>query len=99
MTMATVLNIQVADDLKEALASRASESGYPSVEAYVEELVRAEVRRVEYGAPGRLQPGSRQELEAMIREGVDSPVREMSPADWQEMRRRLVEGRGKQKAG
>lgn len=97
--MATTLNIRVEDELKATLATRAAECGYASVEAYVEALVRAEAGLIEYGSPARLQPASRRELESLIREGADSPAREMGSADWQEIRRRLVERHRQQKAG
>ena len=97
--MSNTLNIQVADELKAALAARASDGGYASVEAYVEDLVRVEAARVEYGAPGRVRAEGRADFEAMIREGLESPAREMEPADWQEMRRRLIDRHRQSKAG
>ena len=38
----TTMQIRVEDDLKTRLATRAAESGYTSVEAYIEALLRAD---------------------------------------------------------
>jgi hypothetical protein len=97
--MATTLSIRVEDDQKVALASRAAECGYASVEAYVEALVQAEAGRIEYGGPGHLRPATRQQLESLIRKGAASPAREMGNGDWQDIRRRLIERHRQPKAG
>lgn len=95
----TTLSIQLPDDLKASLSKRAAECGYATVEAYVEELVRADAGRIEYGAPAGQKAASRRELESLIREGAASPASEMGEADWDGMRRRLIDQHRQQKAG
>lgn len=96
--MATTLNIRIEDNLKTALANRAAECGYGSVEGYVEALVQAEAGRIEYGAPDHLRSANRQQFESLVREGAGSPAREMGSADWQDIRRRLIERHRRRKA-
>jgi plasmid stability protein len=95
----TTLSIHLPDELKAALAKRAAESGHASVEAYVEELLRDEATQIDHGAPAGQHVSSRQDLEALIRDGANSPAREMTPADWDDMRRRMIDRNRQQKAG
>jgi hypothetical protein len=97
--MSTTLNIRLTDEQRAALMARAAECGYSSVEAYVGALVEADAGRIEYGSPDHLRPGSRSELEALVREGANSPAREMTAADWQDIRQRLIDRHRQQKAG
>ena len=72
------LSIQIPDDLRGKLEARAAEAGHGTLEQYVEALIRADVE-------ADIDP----ELEAELLKGLASPAREMTPADWEEMRRQL----------
>lgn len=95
----TTLSIHLPDELRATLAKRAAESGHASVEAYVEELLRDEATQIDRGAPTAQHVSGRQDLESLLRDGANSPAREMGLADWDNMRRRLIDRNRQQKAG
>ncbi len=95
----TRLSIQIPDDLKTALDARAADAGFTSTEAYVESLVRSEVEGIDYGTPEHLKVRSREDLERLVQEGLESPAHEMTPADWDEMRTRLIARHRQPKVG
>jgi len=82
------LNLNLSDEDQRKAAARASELGYSSLEAYLHSLILADVET----------PISA-ELEAELLKGLAKPSREMSPGDWQEKRRRLIEQHRQAKAG
>lgn len=77
-----ILNIQLRDDLQIVARARATERGYASVDEYLAELIEAD------GAVA-VSEG----LEAEILDGLASSAREMTPAEWDEMRRRFRDSR------
>lgn len=86
------MNISLPDSLKRYVEERVAEGGYGNTSEYVRELIRKdrdERRRL-----------TREELEALLLEGIESLDRDggipVTPEYWQERRRRLkaeVEGR------
>ena len=96
----TRFTLILPDDVASRLKDRAAESGHPNPEDYVEALIRADLEvdeEHEVDGPRHLSVGSRQELEAKLVEGLESPASEITAADWAEMRRRFAErqaGRG-----
>jgi hypothetical protein len=82
------IQINLSERERTDAAARAAESGYASVEEYVADLVRADVEL----------PVS-EELEAEIARGLERPAREMTAADSDEKRRRLIERHRNAKAG
>ena len=76
------MSINLPDELQALARARAAEQGFTSVDAYVASLVEAD---------GAAQVSA--ELEADILAGLATPAREMSPALWDEMRRRFRESR------
>jgi hypothetical protein len=71
----TTLNIRLSDELRDKAAARAAVSGHRSVEQYVEALVRQDTledRSPRKGGPAHLSPRNRDELIAMLDEGVRS---------------------------
>jgi hypothetical protein len=82
------IELQLSEEEQRLAEGRAAELGYKSLAAYVESLVRADVE----------VPIS-EELEAKLLEARKSPGREITPADWEEKRRRLTERFGQAKAG
>jgi hypothetical protein len=85
------LSLSLPEDLKSLAEARAAESGHASLEDYVEALIRADtMTETEAGAPSEVTVRTREELEAKLLEGLQSPAAEMTPADWQEMRRQFL---------
>jgi hypothetical protein len=74
---------------------RAAERGFGGVEEYLSRIVEASLACGEsdeaYGAPPYLQIKSKEHLEALIVEGLQSPGQPMTKEDWQQFRRELVE--------
>lgn len=81
MRIMTRLEILLAEDVKAAADSQAAERGYTDARSYVESLVSTEIE-------GRRAKAA---LETKLVEALDSPAREMGPADWAEMRRKFEE--------
>ena len=74
------LNLTVSEDVRARAESQAADRGFPSVDAYVASLVDADSAVPLSDA-----------LEKEILAGLASPSHEMTPADWDEMRRRYRE--------
>ena len=72
--MAT-LSVNVSEEVRELARARAAEQGYATVDAYLAKLIEADAA----------VPVS-DELEAAIVAGLASPSRDMTPADWDQMR-------------
>src|SRR5688500_18182819 len=87
----TRVSIDIPDDLHGKVRARAAATGHATVEAYLEWLMRADAEQVDHGAPAHLRVISRAQLESLLQEALASPQREMTPADWDEKRRRLAE--------
>jgi hypothetical protein len=79
--MAT-LNLTVPEEVKARAEAQAAERGFQTIDAYVASLVDAD-RAVPMSA----------ELEQEILAGLATPAKEMTSADWDEMRRRFRESR------
>jgi plasmid stability protein len=90
----TRLTLDLADDLSARLRTRAAETGHASVEDYVQALLRSEAEAAatdeDFGAPEHLTVDSDEALEARLRE-ADGPATEMTPADWQDVRREVAQ--------
>jgi hypothetical protein len=82
------------DDLRLARAQAAS-GGFPAIEAYLQKLVvdqlQCEVDE-SLGAPEPLAASSVDQATALIRDGVASPSREMTPSDFASLRADLSRG-------
>lgn len=73
----TTMNLPLPEDLRQFVAEQASREGLAGPEVYIEMLIRRERKR-----------RARVSLEAEIIKGLDSgPAREMTPEDWEELRR------------
>ena len=82
------VQVTLTDDERRQAEARARELGYASLEAYAAALVRAGVEL----------PVS-DELEAELLAALRGPARELTPADWDEKRRRPIAQHGQAKAG
>jgi hypothetical protein len=85
--MATLV-LNLTEDEQRAAKTRAEELGYETLEAYIVSLVSSDAEL----------PVSDQ-LEGELLKAMATPAREMSPADWNEKRRRLIEQHRQAKAG
>jgi hypothetical protein len=95
----TRLSIPISDDIKAKLEARAAQSGHPSLESYVNALVLEDAQMIDYGAPDHLRIRSREHLESLVQEGLNSPASEMSASDWDRMRQNLINQNRPSKAG
>jgi antitoxin ParD1/3/4 len=71
-----IMNIYIYDEMKTFIEARMSQDGYASASEDFRALVREAQKRK-----------ARQELEAKLLEGLQSPVSEMTAEEWQSMRR------------
>jgi len=82
------LQVTLTDDERREAETRARELGFPNVEAYARSLIAADVEL----------PVSA-ELEAELLQAMNTPAREMTPAEWDDKRRQLIERHRQAKAG
>ena len=85
----------VVYDDNDGVAARAAESGYGTVEEYLESLVRADAESQDFGAPEQLHVENAAELESLLlkRLNDDRPSIEATPQFWEDFRRRVTERR------
>jgi hypothetical protein len=77
--MATI-SVTLADELKNCAETQAAEAGYPSIDAYLANLIESDTA-IPVDA----------ELEAHLVAGALSPVREMTVGDWSQKQKTLTE--------
>jgi hypothetical protein len=82
------LQLTLTDRQRRDVEARARELGFSSVEDYAQSLISADV---ELPLP--------EDLEAELLKSRKTPLREMTPADWDEKRRQLIEKHRQAKAG
>ena len=82
------LSIRIPDDLRSKIEARAAEAGHPSVEHYVESLVRADVGRTDVGGPEHLAAGTDAEVESLLLRRLENtePGIEATPQFWARLR-------------
>lgn len=73
------MNISLPDPLKEFVDGQISTGRYSSVSEYVRELIRADEKRK-----------AEEILEAKLLEGLNSAETELTPADWNAIRREAL---------
>lgn len=86
-----IITIELSDEQKKRVETRAAEEGHATLSEYVRALI------IQDTAPPN-SPQSQEELNAMVTEGFASPATEMTKRDWEEMRNRVIT-HGKAKAG
>jgi hypothetical protein len=84
----STLQLTLSEDERRNAEVRAKELGFSSVEAYALSLIAADVEL----------PVS-EELEAELLQAMKTGLREVTPADWDEKRRRVIERYRQAKAG
>lgn len=91
------LTLNVSDDLRSKLLARAAENGHANLEQYVQALLESEADAAvaedeDFGAPAHRSVRTAEELEAKLLEGLASgPATEMTPGDWDSIRREVAE--------
>ena len=75
----TSMNISLPEPLKLFVEEQVTSGGYSTASEYLRELIREAQRRKE-----------RQELEAKLVAGLQSPTSEMTADDWTALRERIV---------
>ncbi len=72
------MNISLPESMKEFVESEVAGGGYSTASEFIRELVREAQKRK-----------ARAKVDALLSEGLASEPREMKPADWEELKRRV----------
>jgi antitoxin ParD1/3/4 len=80
----TKLSISVPKSMQEFIEGEAARRGHSSAAEYLKALIREDRKRRQQ------REKAREELEAKLLEGLNSPVSVMTDADWDEMQRKLT---------
>lgn len=90
--------LNLPDDIKAKADALAAEGGFASTDEFVAALIEAEAEAEDLGAPEHLRVRSHEHLVALVREGLASPAREMTSADFTQLRAELTARHVKPKA-
>ena len=87
------LSVELPDELRRKVETRAAESGHPTVEQYVQALIRADAEfstDADLGGPPHLEVGTDDELESLLAQMLDSgePSIEATPELWARLEER-----------
>jgi antitoxin ParD1/3/4 len=83
------MTISIPDSVKELVDQEVASGAFPTAEDYIRALVEADQKRK-----------AQDHFEALIEEGLDSPVSEMTDQDWDDIRREGLERiRSRSKSG
>jgi antitoxin ParD1/3/4 len=81
------MTISIPDSVKELVDQEVASGAFPSAEDYIRALVEADQKRK-----------AQDNFEALINEGLDSPLSEMTDQDWNDIRREsLAKIKGREK--
>lgn len=72
------VQLYLSESLKEFVDTQAAARGYPSASDYIEALLREAQKKEAW-----------KKVEALVLEGLQTPVREMSASDWEQLRRKI----------
>ena len=78
--MMMTMNISLPDEMKAFIEAQVAKEGYASVSEYLRAVIRDVQKRQ-----------AKQELEAKLLEGLQSPASEMTEADWTALRQRVLD--------
>jgi antitoxin ParD1/3/4 len=76
----TTMNISLPDEMRAFIEAEIAREGFASASEYLRTLIREAQKRK-----------AKQELEAKLLEGLQSPASEMTDADWAALRQRIVD--------
>jgi antitoxin ParD1/3/4 len=83
------MTISIPDSVKELVDQEVASGAFPTAEDYIRALVEADQKRK-----------AQDHFEALIDEGLDSPLSEMTDQDWDDIRREGLERiRSRSKSG
>jgi hypothetical protein len=93
------LSVELPDELRRKVEARAAESGHPTVEQYVQALLRADAEDSadeDLGGPPHLEVGTDDELETLLRHRLDNggPGVEATPEFWARLKERARRSSG-----
>lgn len=88
----STISVNLPDDVLARVERRAAVAGRADVAEYIRALVEEDAGGEEYAGPDHLLADTPERADALIREGLASPVREMTAGDWATVRRRVEEG-------
>ena len=88
----SAIPVQLPDELRAKAEARAAATGRVDVADYIRAWVEGDTAGEVFAAPPHLSPETQREAEVLIREGLASPAREMTAADWADIRRRVEDG-------
>ena len=74
----STLQVTLPDSLKEFVESQAAAGGYDSIDNYLQAVLRAVQKRLAWD-----------KVETLVLEGLQSPAREMTGKDWEELHRKV----------
>jgi plasmid stability protein len=95
----SAIPVNLPDDLRARAEARAAAAGRAGVADYIRALVEEDVAGELLDGPAHLSPRTAAQADALVREGLDSPTREMTDADWAAIRKAVEEGIDKQSGG
>ena len=93
----TAVTIRLSDEDLSIARKLAADQGYSDTEAFLQMLVTERIHGgdseefEDYAAPEHLNVSSSEQLKALVREGLASPAGEMTQADFDKMRRELID--------
>lgn len=82
----TTLQISLPETLREFIEAEVAEGGYSTVSDYVGELVQQAQKHK-----------AKQQVEALLREGLASEASDLTKDDWEELKRRVWERHAQRK--
>jgi hypothetical protein len=88
----SAIPVNLPDDVRLKAEARAAAAGRADVADYIRSLVEEDVAEEPIEGAPELSPQTREQSDAMVRDGLASPVREMTAGDWAEIRRQVEEG-------
>lgn len=89
------INLNLPEDVKAKIERRAAEHGHPSVEDYIETLVREDIAYLPADGPERTAFGSQEEFEAKLLEGLQGTGRVLTDADCEAIVERFEKRHGR----
>ena len=88
----SAIPVNLSDEVLAKAQARAAAAGRAGVADYIQALVEEDVAGEAFDGPRHLSPRTPDEADALVREGLASPVRPLTAADWAEIRKQVEAG-------
>jgi hypothetical protein len=90
------VTITLSDDELSLAREQAAIRGFTEIEDYLRNLLTEclhgdDAEKVDWGAPDEIRVTSREKLSALIEEGLNSPLRERTQADFDRVRQEIID--------